>query len=286
MKLTQRWLGMALVVVSSISFGSLAIFARVAYDAGASPQAILSIRFVVGTVLLTSVIAVQKIPIPRGRHFWVLLFLGAVYVCQSLAYFTALTMASVSLVALLLNIYPALVTILAALVLRERPNAYQVVALAFALTGAALMIGHMGTGRPLGVVLALTSALLYSGYVLVSSRVTANTAALPASTLIISGAALVFCGMALVHHPSFPITAQGWAAAIAMSIIGTVVAIICFLAGMQRVGPSTAATISTLEPVVTVLLAILILGETLTLTQAIGGSLILTALVILARRPA
>src|SRR6266404_4745514 len=54
-------------------------------------------------------------------------------------------------------------------------------------------------------------------------------------------------------------------------------------AGLERVGPTRAAVLSTVEPVCTVLLAAALLGETIAPSQLVGGALILTTVVLLAR---
>jgi drug/metabolite transporter (DMT)-like permease len=61
------------------------------------------------------------------------------------------------------------------------------------------------------------------------------------------------------------------------------VPVVTFLAGLARIGPTNAAMISTLEPVVTVALSALLLGETLQPVTLLGGSLILAAVLLLAR---
>jgi drug/metabolite transporter (DMT)-like permease len=66
-----------------------------------------------------------------------------------------------------------------------------------------------------------------------------------------------------------------------MVTLSTILALGAFLAGMQRVGPTTASLLSTLEPVFTVLLAMIFLGEFLTTTQVVGGGLVLSAAVLL-----
>jgi drug/metabolite transporter (DMT)-like permease len=67
----------------------------------------------------------------------------------------------------------------------------------------------------------------------------------------------------------------------AMSLFSTVLPLTTFLAGMARVGPTAAALLSTLEPVFTVGLAALFLGETLSLRQVVGAVLVLAAIVLL-----
>ena len=64
----------------------------------------------------------------------------------------------------------------------------------------------------------------------------------------------------------------------------TVLAILAFFAGLKRVGPSRAAILSTLEPVVTVLAAWIVLGETLSVVQFAGGALVLASAARLSAR--
>ena len=61
------------------------------------------------------------------------------------------------------------------------------------------------------------------------------------------------------------------------------VAILAFLGGLARIGPTDTATVSTMEPVVTLLLAVALLGESLAPLQLLGGAGILAAVVWLAR---
>jgi drug/metabolite transporter (DMT)-like permease len=68
-----------------------------------------------------------------------------------------------------------------------------------------------------------------------------------------------------------------------MVVFSTIIAITTFLAGLERVGPTNAAMLSTLEPVVTVLLAAWLFGERLTPITLLGGGLILVAVILLTR---
>jgi drug/metabolite transporter (DMT)-like permease len=65
--------------------------------------------------------------------------------------------------------------------------------------------------------------------------------------------------------------------------VSTVVAIVAFFAGLARLGPTRTATLSTLEPVVTVTLAAVVLGEAVGPLQAAGGALVLAAVLVLVR---
>ena len=284
--MSPRAAGVVLIAVSAASFGAMAIFARLAYDGGADVTAVLFLRFVMAAPLMAVLMRVRGLAWPRGRLLAGLAAMGGLgYVGQSLSFFTALTKASASLVALLLYAYPAIVTVLSVVVLGERLTRLRVVALGVALAGAVLTIGPELSGEPLGVVLGASAAVIYSVYILVGSRLTPRSGALPASAVIMAAAAAVYAVVVVVQRPAFPSTAGSWAAVVAIALVSTVVAITTFFAGMARLGPTDASTLSTLEPVVTVVLAAVVLDERLSAAQLVGGLLILAAVVVLARAP-
>jgi drug/metabolite transporter (DMT)-like permease len=272
------------VVLSGAAFGALAIFAKIAYDHGADPISVLFVRFLIAGACMVGIMRVRRQQLPRGRLLLALVLLGGVgYVVESLAYFVALTMASAALVALLLYVYPAIVTVLAALLLRQRMTPLKITAVVVALAGTALTIGRAGGGEPLGIVLGLLSAVAYALYILCSSQVAPRAGALPSATVVMLSAAVVFGVIVVVRGASFPTAPAGWAAIVALALVSTVVAIVAFFAGLERIGPAEASTISTVEPVVTVALAAAILGESITVQQIAGGAMILTAVLLLAR---
>lgn len=280
----RRISGFILTINSAVSFGVMPIMARAAYASGADPVTVLFLRFTIATIIMVAILIIRKIPLPSGRTFIQLMLLGGVgYVGQSMCYFTALTLADASLVALLLYLYPILVAILSFFFLREKINKAKIIALVMALAGSALTIGFSGEGKTGGIILGITAAVIYSIYIVSGSRVMEKVQALPASTVIIFSAALVYSGIVAVRGPVFPTTTGGWLATVGVAVIGTVIAIGTFLAGMERIGPTNASTISTLEPAVTVILAGLLLGEELTIYKIIGGVLILAAVILLTR---
>jgi drug/metabolite transporter (DMT)-like permease len=117
----RRLAGMMLVALSAAGFGTLALFGRYAYADGMDALTILVLRFSLAAVLMLALLIVRREPLPRDSALLRLIGMGAIgYVGQSFAYLTALKYASAGLVALLLYLYPILVALLAALVLRER----------------------------------------------------------------------------------------------------------------------------------------------------------------------
>jgi drug/metabolite transporter (DMT)-like permease len=210
--------------------------------------------------------------------------MGAVgYAGVSLAYFTALTMASAGLVALLLYLYPALVMVLSVIFRRERLSRVKVEVLFLALVGTTLTTGLVGGASALGIFLGIVAALLYAIYILVGSHVVHQAGSIASSTIVMIAAATSYSGMVIIHGPALPQSMSGWAAVVAIALVSTVLAFVTFFAGLKLVGPITASTLSTLEPVVTVGLAAVVLGETMGLLQLCGGALILLAAITLIR---
>ena len=284
--MSERTAGVLLIVLSASAFGGMAIFARLAYEGGADVGAVLFLRFGIAAAAMAVLLKVRGLRWPRGRELGALAALGGIgYVGQSLAFFNALTMASASLVALLLYAYPAIVTVLSVVVLHERLTRRKVTALGIALAGATLTVGPEISGRPLGIGLGATAAVVYSLYILAGSRLTPRTGALPSATVIMASAAVVYAAAAAVQRPAWPGTAGSWAAVVAMALVSTVVAISAFFAGLARLGPTEASTLSTFEPVVTVVLAALVLDEWIRPLQLVGGALILAAVVLLSFAP-
>ena len=103
------------------------------------------------------------------------------------------------------------------------------------------------------------------------------------STVVITSAAAVFVVAMLVRGPHWPQTTGGWLAIVGIALLCTVVAITLYFAGLERIGPVRASTLSTIEPLCAVVLAAILLGETLAPVQLAGGALILAGAVGIAR---
>ena len=276
-----RLFGAVLVAVSAAAFGSLAIFARYAYADGMDTFTILFLRFALAALLMLILLIARREHLPRGATLLRLIGMGSLgYVGQAFCYFTALRYASAGLVSLLLYLYPVFVAVLSVIVWRERMTAGKGLVLLLALVGTALTAGPAG-GRTPGVLLAVAAAAIYSVYIIVGAQVMKSVTAVQSSVVIFGSAAAVFGALMAVNGPHPPMTVSGWAAIAAIVLIATIVAVVAFLAGLERIGPTNAAMFSTLEPVVTVSLAVLLLGETLKPLTLLGGGLILAAVLLL-----
>jgi drug/metabolite transporter (DMT)-like permease len=281
--------GAAMCAASAASFGAMGIFGKLAYDAGVGVLTLLVVRFVLAGAILGTANALRRprVRLPRRPALLTALGLGAIgYAAQSGLYFQALTKIDAGLAALVLYLYPALVTVAAVALGRDRFDRVRGASLLLALAGLVLVlfVGAPTHIDAVGVSLALGAAVAYTGYILVSDTVLSSERLDPLllSALVCVGAALSFTLAAAVSgEASFGFEPEGWLWLGAIALVSTVLAIALFFGGLARVGPSRASIISTVEPLVTVVLAFVVFGESLTATQLVGGALVLASVVLL-----
>jgi len=277
----QRFSGILLVGLSAAAFGTLAIFGRIAYSAGIDTFTLLFLRFGLSAILMIGMLWFRGESLPKGRPLALLVGMGAIgYVGQSYCYLTAIKYASAGLVALLLYLYPTFVAILSFVFLKRRLGALKLVALLLATLGAILTANPQG-GQWTGILLAIGAAMIYSIYIIVGAGVMQQVSAVQSSTVIFASAGFVYGGLMALNGPHWPTSSTGWLAVGAIALIATVIPVVAFLAGLKRIGPTDASMLSTLEPVVTILLAAILYGEILQISALFGGGLILLAVLLL-----
>ena len=285
--MSRRVAGTLLALLSATGFGVMPVLAKVVYDDGPGVAGLLSVRFSLAAVVLLALARLRGEALPPGRRVAVLLALGGGgYGLQSLCYFSALTRISAGLTALLLYLYPALVVVLAALLSRTLPTRRSVLCVLAATAGTALTIGPVSGGQVTGVLLGTAAALVYAGYILVSSRHIAGVGPLTSAGLVMTGAAAVYDVGAVATRATLPSHAGAWLALVGVSLLGSVVAVSAFFAAVERIGPADTSVLSTMEPVVSVGVAALALGESLSALQLVGGAVVLGAVAVLVRAPA
>jgi drug/metabolite transporter (DMT)-like permease len=270
--------GLALIAFSTLAYGVQPIFGKVAYAAGVEPLSLLAWRYLIASLCLALLVRGPMPPLRERLRLWAI---GSIFVGNSVAYFMALRLLPASVNALILFSFPVIVALLAALTGIERLTWRALIAAVGAFTGCALTAGGRQISAGLsaeGVAWSLAAAVIYAGYVVISSRfgrgVPARLLALhlvQVSAVICSVLAFLGPGVALPTDP------RAWLSVVAIAVISTVVAMIAFLAGMAIVGPNRASVLASLEVLITLVLAMSLLGERLTPPQWAGAALILGA---------
>lgn len=279
----KRITGILLIAISAAAFGTLAIFGRILYAEGLDTFTMLFLRFSLAACIMALILVLRKERFPRGRILLQLIGMGALgYVGQSFSFLSAIKYASAGLVALLLYLYPMFVFVLSVFVFHEKATSLKIAALVLALIGTTLTADPAG-GQIYGILLAIAAALIYSVYIIVGTNVMKHVSAIQSSLVIFASAGAVYGILTLINGAHLPSTNSGWLGIVGIAIVATVIPVATFLAGLERVGPTSAAMLSTLEPVVTVLLAGLLFSERLAPITVVGGVLILLAVLLLTR---
>ena len=278
--------GAIFCLLSAIGFGAMAIFGKLAYDEGVTVSDLLLVRFGVAAVVMLGIVWWRGGFGVLPRRTAVAAFaMGAVgYAAQSASYFAALDRIDASLLTLLLYIYPVLVMVGAVALKRESWSRRRVAALGLALAGILLVLLGAATSRFdwLGAALGVTSALVYTAYILTGDRVLSGIAPISLTALVCCGAATTYAAATVLRGGPTSLDAgpAAWFWLVTLALVSTVGAIILFFAGLARVGPSVASILSILEPVVTVGLAAAVFSESLSTGQLLGGVLVLGAVVV------
>jgi drug/metabolite transporter (DMT)-like permease len=282
----SRRVGILACVVSAASFGTLPVLAKVALDDGASTFGLLWVRFTVAATVFWALEAGRGTARPPARAQVSGLLMGSCgYALEAALFFAALRRIDASLTELLLYAYPALVTVAALLRRTERATPPLVGALLVASAGLVLVFGSsLAAGAdPGGLTLAVGAAVVYSGYILCGERVVATVEPVRLAALVSTGAAAAFTAAGAAGADlSLPRSPAGVAAVVLVATAATVVPMVTLFAGIRWVGAPTASIISTLEPVVAILLAVTLLGERLGPGELAGAAAVISAVALLA----
>ena len=287
----MRSTGTLLCIGSAAAFGAMAVLGKLAYDNGATVGTLLAVRFALAAMMFWGLVfaapgAATQIRGLVRRDVAIALGLGALgYAAQAACFFAALERIDASLLSLMLYTFPAMVAVAAIVLGRERADRTRFAALALASVGLVLVLASARPGAldPLGAGLAIGAAVVYTTYILVSQGIAGRLGPTLLSALVCSGAAVTLtAGSGLLGdlRPA-EVTLAGWGWLAGIAVVSTVAAVSLFFAGLKRVGPTTASILSTVEPVVTVVLAFLVFGELLGGLQLLGGGLVIAAVLVL-----
>lgn len=283
---TVAAMGVLFILVSGACFGLLPWFARVAYSHGADPFGMLAARFTMAGMVLVVVrtVRMRRSPWPARPLFTKLFLLGAVgYAPQATFFFNGVKRIDTSLATVIFYTYPVLVVIASWLVFRHRPTRTTLLCLTVAVAGAVLTAGQVGAGSVTGVVFMFGAACWYTGYILASSKVVQNVDSLTSITVVMFGATAAHLLILASTHSHLPADGTGWLAALGAAFFSTVIAMGFFFAGVRIVGPGEAAVLSTIEPVVSIIVGVTALHESLGIMRLVGAVMVLASVAVLAR---
>jgi drug/metabolite transporter (DMT)-like permease len=301
----RRTVGIALGALAGAAYGTGPLFAKGVNHAGLDSIALLAWRFLFAMIVSWAWLMAQ----PRARAALRdldrrttarLLFTGGFFVVNATVYYSAIQTVYISLVALLMYSYPAMVAVLSMRLGYPLRGKLAWGSLALVLVGAILTIdGIKPNTDQTGILLAMLSPIAYAVYILLTAwmagerpgqtadmRSKGKGAEVPpavAGAVMMTGTWLTMFVVALVaREPLLPgqVPAEAWPGLIGIGVFAAAIAIQAFYASAARIGAAQASLMATVEPLVVIALGVSFLGERLDMLQIAGAGLVLVGVLL------
>jgi drug/metabolite transporter (DMT)-like permease len=285
--LTQTSVGKAAqdivpVLLGATSFAIVDVLIRFGFRAGADSLTMVLVRGVVGVPLIYLWMRVGPRPqamTPRER--WVSLGFGVLFAGNVYLLFVAIELMPVPIAILTYFVYPLLTGLIGAATRLDTLSWRGAFAAGVAFAGLALMLGAQPGGIALaGVAASIGAALCRTTTLLLTRSLLTGTDARLITWYSLTASTALFALAALATGTwTPPQSAFGWTVLTGIGV-GTAVALLAIFTSTMRIGPFRTALFMNLEPLLTTAGAALLLGEVITPVQAIGGAVMIAALVM------
>lgn len=286
----QMYKGIIFTAASAVIFGFTPILARISYDGGANGITMTFLRCLLSLPVLFVILRVRGVSLKIEPAWRMPVAACGVFgaFATTVTLYMSYSYIPVGMATTLHFIYPVLVTAGCVLIFREGITTKKVLALLCGAAGTLLFLENFSSGTGgstgIGIFLALLSGLFYSVHMVVMDKSgIKNMHYFKLSFyLCLSGAVLSGIYGGVTGQLTLHMTGQAWLFAFLVSVCTSVGAISLFQLGIRYTGASTAAILSTLEPITSVILGVLVLGEVFTARKIEGCLCILLSVVLIA----
>jgi drug/metabolite transporter (DMT)-like permease len=287
--MSERRAGLLMILLAATGYAFLPVFTRKIYELSTlQPVDIALWRFAFATPAIWLMIQWRKPAIDRTLDRKKLLGLGIVYSGATLTGFFGLQRIEASTYIVLFYTYPAMVTLIS-FVGGTRLSRMAWLALGMTLIGIILTVPDFSLSNgndAIGIGLALLNALVVAVYFLLVGRVMGKTDAVArGSAWVITGTLLTLLLLLPIFGLQVPASGNTWLLLLGLGTISTALPIFAMNTGIRKIGATQASIISTVEPVESMLLAVILLGEVVLPVQWLGAALIILAVLLLELRP-
>jgi drug/metabolite transporter (DMT)-like permease len=294
-------LGIAFALTSAVTFGTSGPFAKVLMEAGWTPIAATAARLLGGALAMAAFATSVRPGWWREavHHSKTVVFYGLIPIAGAqLCYYNAVENLSVGVALLLEYLAPVLVVGWVWGTTRRRPATLTLIGAALALAGTFVVLDVFSGARisGVGVAWALTATVCAACYFVLSGRASADEdglhpITLAAGGLIVGAAAVAALGVSSVLPMTFTanntviagLTTLVWVPVVLVGVVSTAMAYALGILGITRLRPSYASLVGLGEVLAAVLWAWLLLGEAITVTQTVGGTVVLAGLALAGR---
>ena len=283
---TATWVGVGLILLSAAGFTINIIISNMAYRDGIDVPTINTVRHSVTIILLFLFLKIRgkklRLP-PRERYAG--FALGISVFMMGFGYLSATQYIPVSVAVLIFYTSPFLIAVIARFTEKEPITLIRFIAITIAFIGLALALKvHSVAGLNWrGVAFAFLATLGVSSFVVVSSLTirTAETQAVNVHCLT-TGTILFVVFMFISGGPAAHITISGWIKMVAASLALTT-GYVSLLVGLEIIGPVKTSLLMNVEPIFTIFLAAILLGERLSQIQWVGAGLVIAGIILITR---
>ncbi|MBM7616251.1 DMT family transporter [Alkaliphilus hydrothermalis] len=277
--------GLICIVLSAMGFGIMPIFAKIAYKGGITPETLLSLRFILSGIILFIYLRLSKVSIKVTKRDLMYLFLlgGVLYSATAIFYFYSIRYISTALSVLIMYTHPMMVALLSNIFDRERLTVQVLMSMTVAFMGLSMILGDSLVLKvnTFGILLALATAISYSLYIFISSRIIKKVPSLVATAYISISAFGGLVGLGLAQgNLSLNFDTTVGIPLVGLVFCSTIFALVFFLKGVEVLGATKSTIISMFEPVFAVVFSMLIFKETLSFLQLVGGIAVLSGAVM------
>lgn len=286
MKLNVHVVGALLALSSATLYGFNPYFVNIAYDNGTDPYGLMTGRYVIASVILLAIrfARVGFTNWPKAPVAIRLFLLGAIGLyLNSVCVFNAIDRMPSGLAMAIFFFYPMVVVLIGWWFFQHRPDLVVWVCLATTLVGVVLTVSGVSGSEVSGVIFIISGAIIYAVYSVLGSKVMPQTDVITGLWFVLTGAAFSFVAVWLIDPPGMPTTFP-WTSAVVWStveiaVVGTIFGMGLFFAGMNRIGASRSSIVQTFEVPVTITNSLLLLNESMRVSQILGAGLILAGVI-------
>ena len=272
--------GKICLILSALIYGIAPMLAKIAYGGGVNGVTLTFLR----TALMLPLLFVLMLT--RGQTFRLnkrelvdIVILGVVGGSLSIiSLYAAYDYISTGLATTLHFIYPLIIVVVSALIYREKITNMKLAAVMLVTLGIFLFVDLTSRADKIGVALAVLSGVFYSFFVIYMDHSGLNKmdyVKLTFYLMIIMSVGTFIFGTATKSIGFAEMNTAAWVFSVIISFLITIGAIPLFQAGVRYEGASTAGIVSALEPITTIILGALFLGEAMGLVQYFGGAMII-----------
>lgn len=267
------------LIISAFVYGLAPILAKVTYEGGTNGITLTFLRAFLTVPLLFVIMTVNHRSMRlTKKEFYAILKLGIFGGAMPiLLLYASYNHISAGLATTLHFVYPLIIVLVSAVVYHEKMNKVTILAAILVTIGIFLFVDINTSADKIGVTLALLSGIFYSFYVIYidkSGLDSMDYLKLTFYMMIIMSASTLIYGL-IVGGISFDMTPKAWTCAVIISLLITLLAMPLFQVGVRMEGAATAGILSSIEPITTLILGAVFLGEIIGAAQLIGGALIL-----------